>query len=248
MSVDQKLFAEWFWTDRWTGSSAFGLPIEARGVYREMLTQAWRRGAKLPSDHRAIQRLTGIMPDEWERCWPLVRVYWRISGEFLVNDTQLEIYKRALDTVQTNHDKAVKGATARWDRKDAQASAQASAQAVPEDMPEECPLSLSLSLSPEQSPDSGILGFVRMGWPEGLLCTTSEKAAPSAPSPVLRKPKTNIGVITKLAHIAIQAQTTQTDFASLKDDIKTQCTLKHIAYDAELVGKALESALASRRV
>ena len=91
---------------------------------------------------------------------------------------------------------------------------------------------------------------IRYGWggPKGCSRTTSEKAAPSAPSPVLRKPKTNIGVITKLAHIAIQAQTTQTDFASLKDDIKTQCTLKHIAYDAELVGKALESALASRRV
>ena len=36
------LRAEWFWTDRWMGSSAFLLPMEARGLYREMLTP--RRG------------------------------------------------------------------------------------------------------------------------------------------------------------------------------------------------------------
>ena len=31
-------------------TSGFLLPMEARGLYREMLTQAWMRGARLPND------------------------------------------------------------------------------------------------------------------------------------------------------------------------------------------------------
>jgi hypothetical protein len=66
------------------GSSAFLLPQEPRGVYREMLTQAWRRGARLPNDHEAIRRATGTTLAEWERCWPLVKDYWREVGDYLV--------------------------------------------------------------------------------------------------------------------------------------------------------------------
>jgi uncharacterized protein YdaU (DUF1376 family) len=84
--------AEWFWTDRWNGSSGFLLPMEARGVYREMLTQAWRRGARLPNDHEAIRRAIGATVGEWRRAWPAVQKFWRVEGDELVNDTQLEIY------------------------------------------------------------------------------------------------------------------------------------------------------------
>ena len=52
-----KLLAEWFWTDRWQGSSGFLLPLEARGLYREMLTQAWQRGGRLRSTRRHTARL-----------------------------------------------------------------------------------------------------------------------------------------------------------------------------------------------
>jgi hypothetical protein len=38
MAPNGKLLAEWFWIDRWNGSTGFLLPMEARGVYREMLT------------------------------------------------------------------------------------------------------------------------------------------------------------------------------------------------------------------
>src|SRR3954467_10029089 len=69
-SSQDKLLGEWFWTDRWMGSSAFLLPMEPRGVYREMLTQAWRRGARLPNDHETIRRAIGCTDSEWKRCWP----------------------------------------------------------------------------------------------------------------------------------------------------------------------------------
>jgi uncharacterized protein YdaU (DUF1376 family) len=91
-----KLLAEWFWVDRWTRSSAFLLPQEARGVYREMLTQAWGRGARLPNDHEAIRRATGTTTKEWTRAWPLIARYWRVDGNDLVNDTQQAIYAEAM--------------------------------------------------------------------------------------------------------------------------------------------------------
>ncbi len=91
-----KLLAEWFWVDRWTRSSAFLLPQEARGVYREMLTQAWGRGARLPNDHEAIRRATGTSDKEWSRSWPLISKYWRVEGDWLVNETQQAIYAEAM--------------------------------------------------------------------------------------------------------------------------------------------------------
>lgn len=93
----EKILAEWFWTDRWIGSSAFLLPIAARGLYREMLTQAWRRGGRLPNDHEAIRRACGVTEAEWASEWPRVEQFWEVQGPWLVNETQLEIYA---ETVQ----------------------------------------------------------------------------------------------------------------------------------------------------
>jgi uncharacterized protein YdaU (DUF1376 family) len=114
--VNEKLLAEWFWTDRWIGSSAFLLPMESRGVYREMLTQAWRRGARLPVDHESIVRAIGATPEEWARAWPAVGGYWREQGGVLVNDTQIEVYSEAQARATRASDKGAAGARARWGR------------------------------------------------------------------------------------------------------------------------------------
>lgn len=94
MAAD-KLLAEWFWIDRWMGSSAFGLPIDARGLYREMLSQAWRRGARLPNDHEQIRRFVAVTLKEWTRTWPLVERFWTVDGEWLFNETQVLVYADA---------------------------------------------------------------------------------------------------------------------------------------------------------
>jgi uncharacterized protein YdaU (DUF1376 family) len=107
------MLAEWFWTDRWMGSSAFLIAIEPRGLYREMLTQAWRRGAKLPNDHEQIRRAVGATEAEWSRCWPLIERFWRVEGTSLVNDTQVEIYRDAHTRARAAHDRAVTAAKAR---------------------------------------------------------------------------------------------------------------------------------------
>ncbi len=146
-----KLLAEWFWTDRWMGSSGFLLPMLARGVYREMLTQAWRRGARLPNDPASIKRAIGATDAEWAEAWPLVSKYWRVDeSNHLVNDTQLGVYAESKESADTTHERAIKGAQARW--KQSPSNAQASAQAKPEECAPSPSPSPSLSQAPSQSP------------------------------------------------------------------------------------------------
>jgi uncharacterized protein YdaU (DUF1376 family) len=109
-----KLLAEWFWIDRWMGSSAFLLPMEPRGLYREMLTQAWRRGARLPNDPEAIQRAVGCTPKEWKRCWPHLAGYWRVDGDSLVNDTQIAVYTAAKARLDRASAAGRRANAARW--------------------------------------------------------------------------------------------------------------------------------------
>lgn len=112
-----KMLAEWFWVDRWVGSSAFGLNIAARGLYREMLSQAWRRGGALPNDHDQIRRICAVTRAEWKRTWPFVERFWRVEGDTLVNDTQLEVYAEARLRADKTRTRAVAGAEGRWSHK-----------------------------------------------------------------------------------------------------------------------------------
>jgi len=89
---DDKMLGEWFWVDRWVGSRGFLLPLEARGLYREMLSAAWIRGAQLPADPDVIRRATGVSLVEWRRCWPLVKPFWVRRNGVLINETQAQIY------------------------------------------------------------------------------------------------------------------------------------------------------------
>ena len=112
-----KLFAEWFWTDRWTNSRGHTMPMEARGLYREMLTQAWMRGAKLPNDYEQIQLVCACNPKVWRRCWPLVQPFWMVDGDWLVNATQVDVYKEAKDAQARAQARAQAGARAMHERR-----------------------------------------------------------------------------------------------------------------------------------
>ena len=95
--TDGKLRAEWFWVERWMTSRAWELPLEARGLYREMLSQAWVRGGRLPASPAVVQRLCGVTTDEWERCWPLVRGFWKTNGDTIYNPTQQEVMADSME-------------------------------------------------------------------------------------------------------------------------------------------------------
>jgi uncharacterized protein YdaU (DUF1376 family) len=117
MNQELKLLAEWFWTDRWMGSSAFLLPLEPRGLYREMLTQAWRRGGYLPSSHDAIRRAVAASVEEWDRCWPLVSPYWQATGDGRIfNQTQIEVIGAALQRRAAKSASGAAGGTERMRR------------------------------------------------------------------------------------------------------------------------------------
>ena len=109
-----RLLAEWFWTDRWERSSASALPLEARGLYREMLSRAWARGAQLPSDPAKVRRIVGATLEEWKRAWPLVSPYWQKRNGLFVNETQLDIYAEAKRLSEFYGDRAKQAAAARW--------------------------------------------------------------------------------------------------------------------------------------
>ncbi len=149
----EKLFAEWFSVDRWNGSSAKGLPIECRGIYREMLSQAWIRGAQLPNDHRKIRSICGIELDEWERCWPQVEEYWVTTEDnlFIYNGTQTEVY---IDAKQRHIN--------------AQARAQAGAQARHKQVLKQCSPSPSPSPSPSLSSTENSGGLIFQLYEENI--------------------------------------------------------------------------------
>jgi uncharacterized protein YdaU (DUF1376 family) len=144
--VADKLLAEWFWVDRWMGSTAFLLPMEARGIYREMLSQAWRRGARLPADHEAIQRAIGCTPKEWKRSWPLIQRFWDEVDGCLVNATQQQVYAEALLKQAAKVARAQDAARARWEK---QKQCSGNAQASTEQVLMQCPP--SPSPSPEKA-------------------------------------------------------------------------------------------------
>lgn len=110
-----RLLAEWFCTDRWERSPASLLPIAARGLYRELLSRAWARGARLPNNVESVRRLVGVTVEEWTESWPLVEPYWRVTedGLWLVNDTQLEIYAECRGRHDRASERARRGGLAR---------------------------------------------------------------------------------------------------------------------------------------
>jgi len=108
-----KLRGEWFWCDRWTTSDAFTLPIAARGLYREMLTQAWVRGGSLPSDPGRIRRACGVTVEEWNELWPQIASYWATEGERIFNAVQREVMDASKRLSKTRAKAGAKGAANR---------------------------------------------------------------------------------------------------------------------------------------
>lgn len=116
-----------FWVDRWRGSSASYLPLDARGLYREMLSEAWARGANLPNDHEAIRRICRVTEAEWDRCWPQIASHWETRGDLLINTTQLELYSDYLRYYTGKSEAAKLSTPARYSNRNANRNAQGNA-------------------------------------------------------------------------------------------------------------------------
>lgn len=78
---------------------------------------------------------------------------------------------------------------------------------------------------------------------------TKEERTAALPRAVpVENPNANVKVVTRLAHEIIKDADKTAAFPDLKDQLKAACSQHRIAYDAEVAGKALESALAQRRL
>jgi uncharacterized protein YdaU (DUF1376 family) len=119
VTLDERLRHENFDGLRWITSSASRISLAGRGLYREMLTAAWLRGARLPNDHDAIRVIVNVTVKEWRAAWPLVERYWRHDGDYLVNDTQVEIYAQTVGRLQRRSKAGKDAADARWKNADA---------------------------------------------------------------------------------------------------------------------------------
>lgn len=154
--MSDKLRAEWFWTDRWVSSSAFLLPLEARGLYREMLTRAWSLGGELPADFATICRLINVSEEEWNRCWPLVSKYWKQNGSKLYNETQRAVLMDSLTLSEKRALAGARGGKAKASKRlasEATGVANDVAKPLAKDVAKTCPPSLSLSLSQDPTPN-----------------------------------------------------------------------------------------------
>ena len=141
--MSDKLRGEMFWTNLWHNSSGFLLPLEPRGLYREMLTRAWSLGGYLPADPETIQRLVNVSRDEWNRCWPKVKQYWKQSGSKIYNETQREVLNESLTLREKRALAGSKGGKAKAAKtKQAASKSPSKPLANPK---QSCPMSLSLS-------------------------------------------------------------------------------------------------------
>jgi uncharacterized protein YdaU (DUF1376 family) len=61
----------------------------------------------------AIKRACAVTTEEWDRCWPLVKPFWREVDGKLVNDTQLGVYSECKRQQDARSDKARKAALAK---------------------------------------------------------------------------------------------------------------------------------------
>lgn len=96
MTSDPTINRECFYTDRWRGSRAFMLPLELRGLYRELLTAAWHECASLPADLDEVRsKIVLVSEEEWARTWPTIARYWQLVDGRLVNLQQQAIYAEA---------------------------------------------------------------------------------------------------------------------------------------------------------
>jgi uncharacterized protein YdaU (DUF1376 family) len=206
---DDVLRGEWFWCDRWPSSPAFLLPLEHRGLHREMLTAAWVREGRLPNDPEAIQRAAGVTAKEWKASWPRVQRFWRIDGDHLVNDEQLEVYAAAKAHQEAKSRRAKAGAAARWHKGD---------PVVPEHMPEQVPKDMPEHMLKHQ--------------PEQLL--TQCPPSPSSTTSNERTPRTRrltvAGQWRRALAIAHRVIETSQDHTSQSEHFKQLCAEQGIDY------------------
>jgi uncharacterized protein YdaU (DUF1376 family) len=224
--------AMYWWIDRWRKSSAFmDMTLEEQGAYRNLLDEAHLRGGALPNDARILAKACGDAT-AWNRVQTTVMARFELRTDGWHNvtlDTVLgESVRRA--TNQANYRERIKGHNTHNNDSDNNRH------------------NKPASPSPSPSP-SLISGSVSVSKIPVSLEQAKRKirTAPPAPS-FASSPVENVKIITKLAHVVLQSLNGHAySGADVIEGIKTLCAKRKIAYDAEVVRKALDSAEVQRK-
>ncbi len=99
--------------------------------------------------------------------------------------------------------------------------------------------------STEGTPESGVL--ILESGTRNLDLKDKAAAAPRPSAPRSEPPDENLRIITKLAHEAIDIEGVAADLGILAGAVKSLCAIRVIAYNSDVVRKAVDSALAQRR-
>ncbi len=99
--------------------------------------------------------------------------------------------------------------------------------------------------STEGTSESGVL--ILDSGTRNLDLKDKAAAAPRPSAPRSEPPDENLRIITKLAHEAIDIEGIGAELGLLADAVKSLCAIRVIAYNSDVVRKAVDSALAQRR-
>jgi uncharacterized protein YdaU (DUF1376 family) len=222
-----------WWIDRWRKSSAYmDMTVEQQGAYRNLLDEAHLRGGPLPNDERILAKACGDALI-WDRVRVAVMARFDLRDDGWHNDTLDEVYRRTMQLSAARSKAGISGNRKRWPKTLASAIASPIANASSP--------SPSPSPSPDQSPSPNTI-------PVSLQQAKRKiRTAPLAPIS-MTSPVENIKIITKLAHEVLRGLNGHAYLgADVVEDIKTLCAKRKIAYDAEVVRKALDSAEVQRK-
>ena len=220
-----------WWIDRWRKSSAYmNMTLEEQGAYRNLLDEAHLRGGPLPNDERILAKACGDAT-VWLRVRAVVMARFYLLSDGWHNETMDEVYARTMALSRERSEAGRLGGI-----KSGEARREAKVQATSEaNTPSKTP---SQTNSPDPDPDPDPMKEQKI------------KAVPAAlpPAQPVENSAKNIRIITKLAHEVLRGHNgDKPSGADLCEEIKTLCATRHIAYNATIVRKALDSAEVQRR-
>ena len=204
-------------------SSVCYMDATERGVYIILLCHCWIDGS-IPADPKEIRRLARYNGRHWTTVWDAVQRCFSaattgVPGRLIQPRIERERQKQA-DYRLKRQLAGQRGGQQKASNRLASAIAKRS----------------SSSSSSDLKGDNQLIRKISTAAPP-LRAVAKQQSKP---------PDNRLRVMVKIAHACLESRDPPTDFASLKDAVKTHCAKASIRYDSDLVGRAVESALAQR--
>ena len=195
------------------------LTTEQHGAYLLLLMDYWRSG-RLPDNDQVLAQISKLSPDAWGNAKAMLKQFFSISDGYWIHARVEKELNLAMQNKAKMHDRALKGAQARWDKQENDATSNAQA------MLKQCP-------SPSPSPLPSTTTNKNIAPPEGVdvsLWNDYLKVRKAA-----KKPLTD----TALKGLIREAEKAK---ITLSDALQTCCERSWVGFKAEWVQETAKSA------